>query len=161
MDLRTSGGEGCFYLFGEAPFSARVTAVEKYDVVLHGEGGTEERRVQKHEIRWVSTELSKEEVEKLVSTDPVVGAQDIGPSKSYRDRFRSSKKVLFRHHRDHTPTRVVLRDGTVLTGFVGWFGKWEFELQLIDPKKKNLAKAKPAGSVVVFRHSMHSLEALE
>lgn len=160
VDLRTSGQPGCFFLFGEAAVQARVTAVDTYDVVLAPEGETGERRLPKHELRFVSPELSVEEVEKVTSRDAPVGEQGLGPSTSYRDRFRSSKKVLYRHFRDRVPTRVTLRDGTVLTGFVGWFGKWEFELALVDPSKKKPSKAKPVGAVVIFRHALHTLQAI-
>ena len=160
VDLRTSGGEGLFFVFGEEPFTARVSAVERYDVVLDVEGGSEGRRIQKHDIKFVSPDLLREDLDRLLSEEPSLLDQGLGSSKNYRDRFRSSKKVLFKHHRDRLPTRVVLRDGTVLTGFVGWFGKWEFELALLDPRKKHQAKAKPSGSVVIFRHALHSLQAL-
>lgn len=160
LDLRIAGQPGCFFTFGEEPLSARVTAVDKYEVVLAPEGSLEERRLPKHALRFVATQLTAPEVQRLVGTSPEVADLKLGPSTSYRDRFRSSKSILFAHHRDHVPTRVVIRDGTVLTGFVGWFGKWEFELQLVDSRKAKPAKAKPIGSVVVFRHSMYSLEPL-
>lgn len=160
LDLRASGQPGCFFAFGEEPWSGRVTALEKYDVVLAPEGTLEERKLPKHALRFVATELVAPEVQQLMGSAPEVASLCLGPSTSYRDRFRSSKRVLYKHHRDRVPTRVVLRDGTVLTGLVGWFGKWEFELQLIDPRKAKPAKAKPVGAVVIFRHALHTVEPL-
>lgn len=157
LDLRASGQQACFFVFGEEPWPARVTAIEKYEVVLAPEGALEERRLLKHDLRLVSPELVAPEVVRLMGMDAGVAGLGLGPSTSYRDRFRSSKRILFAHHRDRIPTRVVLRDGAVLTGFVGWFGKYEFELQLIDPRKAKPGKAKPVGPVVVFRHAMHGL----
>lgn len=160
LDLRASGQPGCFFAFGEEPWSARVTAIEKYEVVLAPEGTLEERKVPKHSLRFVAPELVAPEVQRLLGTAPEVASLGLGPSTSYRDRFRSSKRILYAHHRDRVPTRVVLRDGTVLTGFVGWFGKWEFELELIDPRKAKPAKAKPVGAVVIFRHALQAVEPL-
>lgn len=157
--LKDTQGEATFYAFGEEPFVARVAKNEQFDVVLAVEG-QEERRLTKHFLKLVSAEATAEDLAPLLGVDEAVAARALGPSTSYRDRFRSKKRILFKHYRDHLPTRVVLRDGTVLVGFMGWFGKWEFELALVKPGKK-LKKKKPVARVVVFRHALQSLEAVE
>lgn len=158
-DLQASGELGTFYLFAQEPFRAKVLDVEIYDVVVQGPD-EQERRLAKHDIELVAPERAPEDLAPLITEDAAVAQKALGPSTSYRDRFRSSKRTLFSHHRDRVPTRVVLRDGRVVTGFVGWFGKWEFELALVKPQKK-IGTAKPVGSVVIFRHALHALDAVK
>lgn len=157
--LRDTSGEATFFAFGEEPFVARVADNERFDVVLAVEG-QEERRLPKHLLKLIAETATAEELAPLIGMDETVAAREMGPSTSYRDRFRSKKRILFKHYRGHIPTRVVLRDGTVLVGFVGWFGKWEFELALVKPRKK-LKKAKMVAKVVVFRHALFSLDPAE
>jgi sRNA-binding regulator protein Hfq len=135
-----------FYAFGREPFVADVTKLTKYDCWL-ARPDEEPEELQKHELILACDPAVQPELEERKTTDERVAAMELGPSERYTDRFRSSKRVLFRHHKEKTPIRVVFRNGMVIEGHVGWFGKWEFSLAV-----------SPTCEVVVFRHAMHSLE---
>lgn len=147
-ELTRQGGQGVFFVHGRSPFRASVTGVEKYDCWL-AEPDREPEQLEKHAILMACRPGEQAHVEKLRSTDKGVAAENLGPSVNYKDRFRSRKRVLFKHHRDKMRTRVVLRDGSVLEGEVEWFGKWEFGLRVNED-------AVP----VIFRHAMHRFEAV-
>jgi hypothetical protein len=164
-DLHASGEPAIFYAFGEPPFEACVNELGQYDVWLRPAAADAPeddapRKLPKHALKLVSCELSRDGLEELLHTDAEVAELSLGTSTSYRDRFRTSKRVLYGHHTDGIPTRVVLRDGTVLVGRVGWFGKWELELRLQAPDDTGQPPGEPssAGSVVVFRHALYALE---
>ena len=143
------GKDGIFHLFGRQPFRARVARIQKYDCWL-AQAGREPEKMEKHNILMVCLPEERSELETLKGLDAETAGLNLGPSASYRDRFRSSKRVLFTHHRDRVLTRVVLRDGSVVTGTVGWFGRWEFSMHLSG-----------TCGPVVFRHALHRLQAME
>lgn len=142
---------GFFQTFGEEPFTAKVTELTKYDCLL-ARDDQEPKEYQKHDILFAAHPQIANNLESLKKIDKEVKALELGPSKSYRDRFRSKKRDLFRLHRDDTKVKVTLRDGTVFVGKVGWFGKWEFLLGLSDGDDCD---------VVIFRHALHRMEALD
>ncbi len=148
IELNENREKCLFYRFGEEPFTAVVEEITKYDCRLASEEG-EPREFPKHELMMAAYPDAAEELKKQIGTDEKVKALDLGPSTSYRDRFRSKKRILFKHHRDEIKTRITLRDGSVLTGTIGWFGKWEF-----------LLRVNPRCEVVVFRHALHNFEEL-
>jgi hypothetical protein len=94
------------------------------------------------------------------SQDPEVGALGLGPSTRYTDRFRSSKRVLYRVYRDRIPIRVTFRDGEQVEGYVGWHGKYEFQLLGSPATEKDLTPILSPGHVVIFRHAMHRIDEL-
>jgi sRNA-binding regulator protein Hfq len=148
-DLKKSKSTGIFYIYGRKPLAARVTQITKYDCWLAPPDEADEKaeELQKHDILLVCPPEQHTELETHKSVDSAVAEKQLGPSVNYSTRARSSKRTLFRHHRDNILTRVVLRDGTVLEGKVDWFGKWEFRLLLSE-----------TCGVVVFRHAMYALE---
>lgn len=146
LQLNETGEPGFFYLFGQEPFSARVTKVEKYDVWFQ-RTDEEPEKVEKHCVLMACRPQEQEELQKLMAKEENVSSLGLGPSTSYKDRYRSRKRILYRHHRDRIPTRVVLRDGTLIDGRLGWFGKWEFQFHMTE-----------TCSPVVFRHAMYSFD---
>ncbi len=148
-DLVESGKARVFFLFGREPFAAKVPKISKYDVWFQREDGDEVEQTEKHNV-ILSCET--EELDELLaarSVDESVAAKALGPSVSYKDRFRSDKEVFYKHSLSQEPIRVTFRDGMVVTGRVGWFGRWEFQLKLSETCQP-----------VVFRHAMYSLEAV-
>jgi hypothetical protein len=150
-DLVRSGAEATFLAYGEAPILARVRRNERYDCLLGLADGSD-RPLEKHSLLLVSPTASAADLGAYLERDEALASEKLGPSTSYKERFRSNKRVLFQHHRDEVLTRVVLRDGTLLTGRIGWFGIWEFELALVEPRTRSAGPM-----VVVFRHAMHDL----
>ena len=146
IELHESGAVRVFRTYGAADFTATVEKLTKFDCWLKT-GDDAPKEYQKHDLLLVADPDGVEELNRLQKVDDEVKAKGLGPSVSYRDRYRSRKRVLYRHHRDELKTRVTLRDGTVLVGRVGWFGKWEFSLQLSSTCR-----------VVVFRHAMYDLK---
>ena len=146
-ELAESGRERAFVLFGRDPFVAKIARISKYDVWFQiGEGG-EPEQIEKHNIIVSCAVEELDELEGATQFDDAVRSKHLGASVSYKDRFRSDKEVLYRYHLSGEPIRVTFRDGRVLTGQVGWFGRWEFELKVSDTCKP-----------VVFRHAMYALE---
>ena len=146
IDLLESGSQAVFRAYGEPDFNASVEKLTKFDCWLK-RGDAPSKEYQKHDLLLVVEPDSVEELSRLQQTDEDVKTKGLGPSVTYKDRHRSRKRILFKHHRDELKTRVTLRDSTVLEGRVGWFGKWEFSLEL-----------SPTCRVVVFRHAMYRLE---
>jgi sRNA-binding regulator protein Hfq len=148
-ELKRQGGQGVFFVYGRSPIRASVTGVEKYDCWL-AEPDRQPAQTEKHAILMACRPEEQARVEELRSTDKGVAGENLGPSVNYKDRFRSRKRVLFKHHRDKVRTRVTLRDGSVLEGEVEWFGKWEFGLRVDRDTVP-----------VIFRHAMHRFEAVD
>ncbi len=149
-DLKESGDRAVFFLFGRQPFEAAVSKMTKYDVWLQREGEEEPEETQKHNIIYVCRPEEKQEFLSLMDRDEEVVKLGLGASTSYQDRFRSTKEALYELHRKGTKARVTFRDGSVLVGRIGWFGKWEFQLEMAETCRP-----------VVFRHAMYALEAVE
>lgn len=185
-DLHRAQASGVFCCFGRPMFGARVEAVSPFACLLRieaggaldsgeasargdsgeaSEGGDgEASELRKVEILLVAPAATPTELEARIDVDPEVAELGLGPSYSYKDRFRSSKRVLYHHYRDRLCTRVVFRDGRQIEGWVGWSGKWEFQLLFDRPPadhadREALFVDAPA-SVVIFRHAMYRLEAL-
>ncbi len=149
-ELHESGDTAVFFLFGREPFEATVPKLSKYDVWLQRAGEEEPEETQKHNILYVCRVEEKQEFLSLVDRNEEVAKLGLGASTNYQDRFRSTKETLYEHHRRGIRTRVTFRDGSVLVGKIGWFGKWEFELEMTETCRP-----------VIFRHAMYALEAVE
>ena len=146
-ELHASGDRAVFFLFGREPVTATIPQITKYDVWLQPEGGDEAEQTQKHNLIYLCRPEEKDELLSSTGLAEDVAKLGLGPSVNYKDRFRSTKETLYEHHRNRTRTRVTFRDGKVLEGYVGWFGKWEFELEV-----------SPTCRPVIFRHALYALE---
>ncbi len=146
-DMPESGEERVFFLFGRNPLVARVPKITKYDVWLQQGDDRDPEQTEKHNIILSCRVEELDNVISAQSTDMKVAELDLGPSSSYKDRFRSDKEILYDHHLSGAPIRVTFRNGMVLEGQVGWFGRWEFELIVSK-------RCRP----VLFRHAMYALE---
>ena len=145
-ELVESGRKQAFVLFDRKPFVAKVARISKYDVWFQKDEGGEPEQTEKHNIIVSCAVEELDELEASTQFDEDVRAKHLGASVSYKDRFRSDKEVLYRYHLSGEPVRVTFRDGRILTGRVGWFGRWEFELKVSDTCRP-----------VVFRHAMYAL----
>jgi len=148
-DLLGAGETAMFFMFGREPFEANVKENLKYDVVLMT-GDDQIEKVVKHDIIMV---CKKEELDELLSARTVDGElakQQLGPSTSFVDRFRSRKETLFDLHEKQRAVRVTFRDGTILEGRMGWFGKWEVQLVVSE-----------GCAPVVFLHAFHAFVGLD
>jgi hypothetical protein len=172
VDLLESGAPAMFHRFGHEPYEARVVGVEKYDCTLESPDG-EREELQKHELKLAAplpatagegaspSAASEEQAPgPTFSHDAEVAAQELGPSIRFTDRFRSSKRVLFRLYRDQIPMRVTFRDGEQLEGYVGWHGKYEYQLLGAIPIDEDLTRPLAPGHVVIFRHAMQRIDEL-
>ena len=148
-DLLESGDAVMFFLFGREPFEGKVKENLKYDVVLMAENDQTEK-VVKHSIVMLCNKEEFDEVLSVRKADDALAKQQLGPSTSFVNRYRGKKETLFDLHERQTSVRVTFRDGTMLEGRIGWFGKWEVQFVISDHC-----------APVVFPHAFHGLVGLD
>jgi uncharacterized protein YoaH (UPF0181 family) len=162
-ELYKARATATFCCHGEPLLRARVTTLDRYTCELEDDSGSV-RELNKHDLVFVSPTLDAPALEDRIGSDPEVENLGLGPSTTYKDRFRSSKRVLYQHYRDRVRTRVVFRDGRQIEGWIGWHGKWEYQLLFerppADPSAHEAIFEVTENSMIVLRHAMHRLQAV-
>ena len=144
-DALASGNPWNFHVHPGRIITARLTAVETYDVIVAAQEG-ETETLRKHDIHFLYPAAEAAGIAKLVKPDPAVAGLGLIPTAFHRDRQFVKNKTLFPLMEERTVVFVTLRDGSVIRGLITGFSRYDIHVSM-----------KGGVSLTLLRHSLHDI----
>lgn len=129
-------------LTGHRVVEGTVTAVDRYEFQLTGEGA-----VHKLRVKWACDAAVKKKVRRAMDQDPALRAVNAEVPEKPQDRYSCSNRRLYELlHRGQT-VRFRLLEGESFEGRIAWISRFEVGLTLRD-----------GCEVVLFRHAFAEVQ---
>ena len=119
-----------------------IIKARTYDVLFAVEG-QENALVFKHDLKMVCAPDDLEVVRKACSTDTKTIEEGLGASRDRKERYRPTDEKLLEVRTRGRNVKWTFRDGTMITGKIHAFGRWDLDLAL------------GADGATLFFHSLH------
>lgn len=148
------GGELALWLFGEGWVRGSLVGHKVYEVELLEAGAEGPRAIPKHEVKAVADPAGADAVAALAGRDEAVAAEGLGSTQDRAERIRPSDDWLLAAAEGGGDVTFVFRDGSVLTGRLMSFGRWDASLEVeISGAAEGDEPARVP--VEIFFHSLH------
>jgi CspA family cold shock protein len=130
-----------FGLYNHALLRATITDFTKYDLVLQGEGKSQE--LPKTDVKYCYKTEDATEIQSIIRYNEEIKKQDLKPIIQPKKRYRINTRTIVRARRTRQTIEVTMLEGEVFRGLVDWVSRYEIKMILENESK-----------IVVFRHAI-------
>ncbi len=134
-----------FHLHPQRVISARVKAVQRYDVIMEIVGNTVET-IPKLNIKYGYEEDLSSAVEQKITVDPKVRKKQLSAIPAPAQRHHIKNKSLYPLMMDRTVLFFTLLEGEIIRGIVAGFSKYDITLHI-----------KGGIPVTILRHAVYDV----
>lgn len=143
---QASGKELTLGLHGHKSLRVRITAVEKYEIVVTELETNTEQRIHKLQIKYAYVPDDHKKVRKGMDYDKARRDIHVDPISRPQDRYACSDRRLGTALDRKIHVTAVTLEGECFTGDIAWVGRYEFAV-----------RTRSGGEVVIFRHALVEL----
>ncbi len=130
-----------FGLYNHTVLPATIIDFTKYDLVLQGEGESQE--LPKTDVKYCYKAEDATKIQAIIRYDEEIKKQDLKPIIQPKKRYRINTRTIVRARRTQQTIEVTMLEGEVFRGLVDWVSRYEIKMILENESK-----------IVVFRHAI-------
>ena len=130
-----------FGLYNHTVLPATILDFTKYDLVLQGEGESQE--LPKTDVKYCYKAGEATKIQSIIRYDEETKKQDLKPIIQPKKRYRINTRKIAQARRTRQTIEVTMLEGEVFRGLVDWVSRYEIKMILENESK-----------IVVFRHAI-------
>ena len=130
-----------FGLYNHTVLPATIIDFTKYDLVLQGEGESQE--LPKTDVKYCYKAEDATKIQSIIRYDEETKKQDLKPIIQPKKRYNINTRTIIQARRARQTIEVTMLEGEVFRGLVDWVSRYEIKMILENESK-----------IVVFRHAI-------